>query len=162
MTGTAPTNDRNTGSYNLRSEIDRSEIDGSASQNSAAPLTLTSVPAEKRTTRAKKPKGENGPAHATVVAFYFEVYERRRGTKPPFDGADGTAVSRLLGKVGGDADRACAAITGAFADDWTAQRTSIRAIASDPAKYLGAQPSRANRTPVQPNHGIEIDAEIYR
>jgi hypothetical protein len=141
----------------------------SASASEAGPFALSSPSAEQPPEAPKrKPKAttqrtdpEHGAKHAKVVAYYFETFERKRGSKPPFDGADGKAVSRLLAKCGGDAERACAAIVGAFADDWTAARTSIRAIASDPAKFIGARPRRSNgTTPTQPNYGVEIKAEV--
>jgi hypothetical protein len=146
----------------------------SASASEAGPFALSSPSAEQSSKATKRrPKAatqradpEHGTQHAKVVAFYFETFEAKRGTKPPFDGADGTAVKKLLEKLGGDAERACAAIAGAFADDWTAARTSIRAIASDPAKFIGAQAqvrkTNGRATPTQPNYGIAIDAEEYR
>jgi hypothetical protein len=119
--------------------------------------------------RIRKPKAnqtdpEDGAKHAKVVAFYFEIFERKRGTKPTFGGVDGKAVTRLLKSCEGDAERACAAIDGAFADEWTAARTSIRTIANDPSKFIGAKAQvrkTSGRTPTQPNHGIKFDAEEY-
>lgn len=129
--------------------------------------TLDEPPKPKPPRRKPKPEGadpEQGAKHAKVVKFYFETFERKRGTKPTFDGGDGKAVTRLLAKCSGDAERACEAIAGAFADDWTAARTSIRAIANDPAKFIGVTPRKANGrgTPTQPNYGVAIDAEEYR
>lgn len=76
-------------------------------------------------------------AHKTVVDHYFSEYERLRGVKPPFGGADGKAIKRLLDGVRGDADVACKAITGALTDPYRGPRETIRTISCDPAKWLG-------------------------
>lgn len=180
LTGTPRTTNRHAtpdqpahGAGDLRSDR-RSDRRSSVSASETGPLPLfddgsSSVPPSKAK-RIRKPNAdqsspEHGAKHTKVVSFYFETFEAKRGTKPPFDGADGTAVKKLLEKLGGDADKACAAIAGAFADDWTAARTSIRAIASDPAKFIGAKAqvlkTNGRGTPTQPNYGVAIDAEEY-
>ncbi len=175
LTGTPRTTNRNAtpdqperGSGDPLSDPRSGPRSSSASASEAGSFALSS-PSKKQAAKRKPPKKtkpadpDQGAKHARVVAHYHELFERKRGVKPPFDGADGTAVKNLLKKLDGDADRACAAIAGAFADDWWAQRATIRSIATDPAKFLNAQQRKTNgRTPTQRNHpGTKIEMEEY-
>lgn len=118
--------------------------------------------ASKPTAKPKKAPKRKGPertpeqraAHAQVMATYCEAFEQARGAKPIIDGADGTAVYRLLDKVGADAERACAVVRNALAPGaWPADAT-IRTIASDPSRYVAPpQPAKAGRGPVQRDYG---------
>lgn len=72
-----------------------------------------------RSSAAKsKGKGESKtpqPGHAELVGFYFDAFERKRGTKPLFGGAEAKAVSRLLDAVKGDAAKAKVIVGNALA-----------------------------------------------
>ncbi|HEX4336924.1 MAG TPA: hypothetical protein VH062_13485 [Polyangiaceae bacterium] len=141
-------------------------IDGSDSASASEavpPLTLVAPPAQTSAAkRVRKPKTEasaHGADHTKVVAHYFEVFERKRGSKPVgFDGADGRAVSKLLGKCKGDAVSACKVITGAF-ESWKGGTVTIRQIASNPSEFVGAAAARPHG-PIQPNYGM-LDPAKY-
>lgn len=98
----------------------------------------------------KPPKPDPHPRYHEVVEAYFAAFEAARGSKPVFDGADGPAVNRLLARMFGDADKAIAVIRAAYADAFKARNATIRTIATDPSKYLGAPAPINGRRPVQP------------
>ena len=94
--------------------------------------------------RAPKPDDEpHPPGHAEVVEAYFGAFEAARGSKPVFGGAEGTAVRRLLEAVGGDADRAITIVRSAYEPGRFGRDTAtIRTIASDPSRFIGAPAGR--------------------
>lgn len=119
----------------------------------SATAQLPLIPSTKQAASHKpqattKTKAEHGAEHQRVTAAYFQGYKAKRGEDPVFDGAEGKAVNRLLAKCKGDADKACRAVAGAFADDWWSQRVTIQDIAKDPAKFLGPS-RRSGRREVQ-------------
>ncbi len=118
----------------------------------APPEPEVAPPPAARVSKPSRPKPEAHPRHADVVAAYFEAFQAAKGEKPPFDGADGTAVVRLLAKLGGDADRAIAVIRSAYADRFKASSATIRSISADPGRYLGGRAGApTNGRPVQPH-----------
>ena len=79
---------------------------------------------------------------AALVDRYFRAFERVRGVRPLFDGADARAMQRLLEKTAKDHARAGRIIDRAFEDPWWAPKVTIRDIASNPARFDGAGPAR--------------------
>ncbi len=120
------------------------------------PVAPEPAPAAERPTRTSKPREpkrrpEAHPRFAEVVAAYSDAFATARGAKPLFDGSDCAAVKRLLEAMKGDADRAIATIRAAYDDPFKARNATIRTIASDPSKYVGAPTPTLNRgRPVQP------------
>jgi hypothetical protein len=90
--------------------------------------------------------------HVKLRDLYFARFESVRGMPPPFDGRDGKAIKDLLAKC--SVDQAAEAIEGAFRC-YRSDTVTIRAIASDPAQFIGAKaPGRRNEPqPKQPNGG---------
>jgi hypothetical protein len=84
--------------------------------------------------------------------LYFARFESVRGMKPPFDARDGKSVKDLLTKC--SVDQAVQAIEGAFRG-FRRDGVTIRAIASDPAAFIGMQApmNRGAVQPKQPNGG---------
>jgi len=104
--------------------------------------------------------------HKRVVEHYFAAYEAKRGDKPLFRAPDGKAVKNLLDAVHGDVDTACRIIDNAFADNFWAQKVTIRKIASDPSQFLTRDRRNGTRRsgPPQPGTNAHIqygDDEIY-
>jgi hypothetical protein len=99
--------------------------------------------------KAATPK-KKAPSKATpeglewlaLIERYFVAYERVRGVRPLFDGADARAMQRLLEKAGKDHDRAGRIIERAFADSWWGPKVTIREIASNAARFDGNGPAR--------------------
>ncbi len=107
--------------------------------------------------RKTRPKAEPHPRFREVVDAYATAFEGARGSKPTFDAKDGRHINQLLGRFGGDADKAIALIRGAYAgDQFKARNATIATIAADPSKYVGSSmlPPKASahyRIGVQPS-----------
>lgn len=113
-----------------------------------------------RTAKSKVSKATpHGIEWAALIERYFVSYERVRGVRPPFDGADARAMQRLLEKVTSgepkahdedgapterkpDYARAGRVIDNAFADSWWGPKVTIRDIASNPARFDRTTPAR--------------------
>jgi len=109
--------------------------------------------------KTKLPDPEAGARHQRVVEHYCATFQAKRGEAPLFDGAEGTAVKRLLKKCKGDADKACRIITHAFGS-FQADTITILGIARDPGRFLTPTTTKTKgRTPVQ-NSGT-FDVEKY-
>ncbi|MEO8905513.1 MAG: helix-turn-helix domain-containing protein [Polyangiaceae bacterium] len=96
-----------------------------------------------KTRGAKKPKAPAfaDGAHKQVTDCYCTAFEAQHGRKPAFDGSDGSAVNRLLGKLKGDPAEACRRVRNAFAS-WRAGSVTIRDIASKPDAFASAEAPR--------------------
>lgn len=106
--------------------------------NPAAPAPVAKAPAKKKPSKAT-PEGLEWLA---LIERYFKAYERVRGVRPLFDGADARAMQRLLEKAGKDHERAGRIIDRAFADSWWGPKVTIREIASNAARFDGNGPAR--------------------
>jgi hypothetical protein len=105
---------------------------GSTLRASAEAPARKAPPARAKTS---KPEGEK---HRAVVACYVEAFKSARGIDPVIGGAEGTAVKRLLEKVGGDVDKAKAIIAAAYAPGRFGRDTAtILTIAKDPSRCIG-------------------------
>lgn len=100
---------------------------------------------------AKAPPKKKAPSKATpegiewlaLVDRYFKAYERVRGVKPIFTGADARAMqSHLQKNCKGDHGRAGDIIDSAFADPFWGPKVTIRDIASNPSRFAGLKSSR--------------------
>jgi hypothetical protein len=88
----------------------------------------------------------HGIEWAALIERYHAGYERVRGVRPPFDGADARAMQRLLDKVSTaevkNYERAGRIIDNALTDPWWGPKVTIREIASNPARFDRTTPSR--------------------
>ena len=91
--------------------------------------------------RKEEQNPDPSPAKA-VTDFYFKIFEEKRGTKPVFGGAEGTAVKNLLKKLNGDAEKATSIISNAF-NSWGSDTRTILEIAHNPSKWVSATLSLA-------------------
>jgi hypothetical protein len=156
-----------TGSKTPKGQLRDKEGTNSASTSDAGSSTasLFSTNATPKLKAPRKPKARhpdpaNGAKHRALVAFYFEAFERKRGSKPiGFDGADGRAISKLLDKCKGEVEQASTVITNALAS-WKGDTVTIRQIAANPSEFASAQKRPNGRTPTQPNYGVNVNAEI--
>jgi hypothetical protein len=101
---------------------------------------VAKAPAPKK--KAPSKATPEGIKWAALIERYFVAYERVRGVRPLFDGADARAMQRLLEKAGGDYERAGRIIDRAFADSWWGPKVTIREIASNAARFDGNGPAR--------------------
>lgn len=101
--------------------------------------------------KAPKPKVSKATPHgiewAALIERYHAGFERVRGVRPLFDGADARAMQRLLEKVTKgeepkDYARAGRIIDCAFADRWWGPKVTIRDIARDPSRFDRTTPER--------------------
>jgi hypothetical protein len=121
----------------------------STKQNSSKRLAESESESDTESDQKKR----SGP-HAEVIDHYFSVFESLRGSKPIFDGHEGTAVKRLLKKLNGDTGKAKAIISNALSPAcWGSDNRTILDIARDPTKWVSASLPKSNgaRTPPQPN-----------
>jgi hypothetical protein len=92
--------------------------------------------------KATKPKrgatAGTPSADQQVIDCYFEAFKAQHGREPTFDGADGTAVKRLLAKLKGDGAEACRRVRNAFTT-FRAGSVTIRDIASKPDAFASAE-----------------------
>lgn len=90
---------------------------------------------------------------AEVKATYFVEFKRARNVDHIiFDGADETAIDRLLEKVQWNRAEALTVIKNAYAHSFYRTVVTIRDLARDPAKHQrGEQPGRAH---MQRGHAI--------
>ena len=103
-----------------------------------APVVKAAAPKKKAPSKAT-PEGLEWLA---LIERYFVAYERVRGVRPLFDGADARAMQRLLEKAGKDHARAGRIIDRAFADSWWGPKVTIREIASNAARFDGTGSTR--------------------
>lgn len=89
---------------------------------------------------AKPTRTELAPpgAHKQVVDCYFDAFKAQHGREPVFDGADGTAVKRLLKKLKGDGAEACRRVRNAFTT-FRAASVTIRLIATNPDAFASPE-----------------------
>jgi hypothetical protein len=76
--------------------------------------------------------------HARLTRHYFAVYKEARGCTPPFDGAEGKALYRLMKKlhyVEADIEMT---ISAALKDQFLSNGASLLRIAHDPGRYKNA------------------------
>ncbi len=99
------------------------------------------VPAAKKKNAPSKAT-PHGIEWAALVDRYFVGFERVRGVRPLFDGADGRALQRLLDKVAMDYARAGRIIDNALADPWWGPKVTIREIAANPSRFDRTKSSR--------------------
>lgn len=104
-----------------------------------APPAAAKPKAVKKKPSAATPEGLE---YLRCVDAYFVAYEKARGVKPIFTGADPRALRRLLDAMKGDAARVILVIENAFTDAWWASRASLMTIAKDPARFEGLRPAR--------------------
>jgi len=106
------------------------------------PLRLeisTPVTKSKRRTKNSDPSSSTTEsAHREVVEAYFQAFKAQHGREPTFDGADGTAVKRLLAKLKGDGTEACRRVRNAFTT-FRARSVTIRDIASKPDAFASPE-----------------------
>jgi hypothetical protein len=115
-----------------------------------------------RKPRAPKPDTPEPSGHREVIDHYFAVFEGRRGVKPAFGGREGKAVKTLLEALGGDVERAKAAIRTALEPGSWPLNATILDVAKDPSRYLGAVPARLpnNVQPVGPRREWSVPAGL--
>ena len=120
-----------------------------------AKVAKTPAPKKKAPSKATP----HGIEWAALIERYHVGYERVRGVRPTFDGADARAMQRLLEKVTSgepkaqdtdsapterkpDYARAGRIIDNAFADPWWGPKVTIRDIAANPARFDRATTAR--------------------
>lgn len=104
-----------------------------------AKVAKTPAPKKKAPSKAT-PEGLEWLA---LVDRYFKAYERVRGVKPIFTGADARAMqSHLQKNCNGDHGRAGDIIDSAFTDPFWGPKVTIRDIASNPSRFAGLKSSR--------------------
>lgn len=96
----------------------------------------------KAATPKKKPPSKatpHGIEWAALIERYHVGYERVRGVRPTFDGADARAMQRLLEKVSTaevkNYERAGRIVDNALSDPWWGPKVTIRDIANNPARF---------------------------
>jgi hypothetical protein len=107
--------------------------------------------------KAAKKKAAPKPSKATpegiewlaLVDRYFKAYERVRGVKPIFTGADARAMKRHLDNCKGDYRRAGDIVDSAFADPFWGPKVTIRDIASNPSRFAGLRSARGATSHMQ-------------
>lgn len=104
------------------------------------PCDLHSI-GEVRGGRSKREDATNGDEYKTIVAVYFDEFRKARACDPVFLDQDGRAIKTMLKAIG--ASKAIEAIRGAFADPFWRGKSTIRTIASDPAKHIGRAAPRS-------------------
>lgn len=145
LTKTAVTPDKNDTYPRHTVTQSRQEADNEADKipepdrlEGTAPVSSVSSKSKKaKSSKPKKAKFEPAPgAHKQVADFYFAEFERSRGCKPVFGGAEGRAVGGLLEKLDGrgGADEACKRVRNAFAS-FRGASVTILAIAKDPDAF---------------------------
>lgn len=117
------------------------------------PWGLTPEAAAPVAKKTAKPKASKATPHgiewAALIERYHAAFDRVRGVRPLFDGADARAMQRLLEKAGKDYARAGRIIDRAFEDPWWGPKVTIRDIASNPARFDGAGAARGSRSHMQ-------------
>ena len=125
-----------------------------------APVEVPASETKPKRTRTKP--AETSSEHSQVVAVWFQLFEKAKGTKPVFNGGkDGRAVKVLLEAFGNDVDKITQVFRNAFADAWwTQHKASLADIAANPNRFLTAQVLPFDRKkPVVQTGGWKMDDE---
>jgi len=127
------------------------------------PALVEEVPvSETKPKRSRTKPTETSSEHSQVVAVWFQLFEKAKGTKPVFNGGkDGRAVKALLAAFGNDVDKIARVFQNAFADAWwTQHKASLADIAANPNRFLTAQVLPFDRKkPVVQTGGWKMDDE---
>lgn len=113
----------------------------------------------------KKPRAKTKPertpeqkqAHQEITGWYFAEFERARGVKPTWTGAEASLVYKLLDRLKFDVVMARQRVTNGL--DAFPGTATIREIASNPDKYAAAQQRSGAQRPVQ---GGDISGVLAR
>jgi len=118
-----------------------------------SPDQKSQQPKKRPGTSKAKPEPKWPGAHAEVVAYYFEAFERARGAKAIFNGREAKAVTKLLDELAGDVPR-CKLLIENGLHNWAG--ATIVSIAADPSKAVTRHAS--GRRPPPQNTGVGVDA----
>jgi hypothetical protein len=140
-----------------------------ASQSSAPPLALVApISKTKRAASRRPPKGTPDPNVTVLRNAYVQAFTEAKGIEPKFSEAQWGRAMRAfkeLLEATRSPELAKTIIRRALADEWQRKNgCQPWEIVRDMNKFVGAQPTRkANgRTPVQPNYGVDIKAEVVQ
>jgi hypothetical protein len=114
-------------------------------------VPVVKAPAPKK--KAPSKATPHGIEWAALIERYHVGYERARGVRPTFDGADARAMQKLLEKVSTaevkNYERAGRIVDNALTDPWWGPKVTIRDIASNPARFDRSKPDRRHGSHMQ-------------